>query len=280
MAKSLAARSATAGRVLAPIAVCAALIVPGVPAQAAPAPAMVTVVHGVRGLVADVKVDGKLVLSGFAPERITSALPLPPGPHHIQAWPTGAATGAKPVVDTTLSVTAGSHVTLGIGLDSAGHPQVTPFNDNLPLSGTTAVAVRDIAAAPAVRVTLDNRTLVASIQPPQQRVANITPGAHAVAVLPLAGGAPLVPPQNVPIVAGRAMVLYLIGSAKDHSLGWVAQTLRPSAALAAPRTVQTGVGPLDGPSSPALPLWGGLVLVGAAAGVAVRRRLRRGAPAA
>ncbi len=46
-------------------------------------------------------------------------------------------------------------------------------------------------------------------------MANITPGSHAVAVLPATGSTPLVPPQNVPVVAGRAMVLYLIGSGKE-----------------------------------------------------------------
>jgi len=54
-------------RILLPIAVCAAVLVPGAPATAtaptASAPAMVSVVHGVRGLVADVRVDGKLVLT-------------------------------------------------------------------------------------------------------------------------------------------------------------------------------------------------------------------------
>lgn len=279
MAKSLFAWALSAALAVAPAAAGAALVLPGVPAQAAvaPAPAKVTVVHGVRGLVADVRVDGKLVLSGFAPERITDPLSLPAGAHRIQAWPTGAAASARPLLDTVVRVTAGSHVTLGIGLNAAGKPQVTAYDDNLAgvPGGATAVAVRDIAAAPPVRVTVDNRVLTASIEAPQQKVSAITPGSHAVAVLPITGSTPLVPPQNVPVVAGRAMVLYLIGSGKDNSLGWIAQTVQPTVASAAPRTVQTGVGPIEtGAAEPVLPGLGGLALGGLLAGFLLRRRSR------
>ena len=71
---------------------------PGTLALLAPAPAsaadsgdaQLTVVHGVRGLVADVRLDGELVLSGFAPERVTDPLPVPAGRHSLQVWPSGA----------------------------------------------------------------------------------------------------------------------------------------------------------------------------------------------
>lgn len=240
-------------RILPPIAVSAAVLVPAASATAAApttsAPAMVSVVHGVRGLVADVRVDGKLVLSGFAPQRVTDPMALPAGPHRVQIWTSGAAASSKPVLDTTVSVTAGSHATLGVGLNSQGRPQITPYDDNLvPTSGgATAFAVRNIAATPPVRVTLDAKVVANAILAPQQAVTAVSPGTHTVAVLATASNSPLFPPQSVPTVAGRTMALYLIGSAKDKSLGWVAQTIRPTSA--APSTVQTGVGPIDQPAS-------------------------------
>ncbi|MEP6695999.1 MAG: DUF4397 domain-containing protein [Pseudonocardiales bacterium] len=257
-----------------------ALLCPIAPAAATAtatvaAPAQVTVVHGVRGLVADVRVDGQLILSGFAPERVTDPLPLPAGPHHVQIWPAGVAASSKPVLDVMIPVTAGARVTLGVGLDSQGAPQITVFNDQLAGAGasTTMVAVRDIAAAPPVRVTLDSTVLAAGIQAPQQQAATIAPGSHAVAVLPVSGTSPLLPSQNVTAVAGRAMVLYLIGSAKDNSLGWVAQSLVPGSG-AAPQTVQTGVGPPapDGPGWRLIVLAGLAVLVLAAGSVRLLRR--------
>ena len=79
------------------------------------------------------------------------------------------------------------------------------------------------------------------------------------------------PSQDVPVAAGRAVVLYLVGSQEDSTLGWVAQTIRPAAA-AAPTRVDTGVGPLqeatDGPPAALL-----LALpAGALALLAARRR--------
>ena len=42
------------------------------------------VVHGLRGLVADIYLDGTLVLPTFQPERSTDPLPIPAGDHLIE----------------------------------------------------------------------------------------------------------------------------------------------------------------------------------------------------
>lgn len=248
-------------RFLLPVVVCGAVLVPA-PAtavvQAAATPALVSVVHGVRGLVADVRVDGKLVLSGFAPQRVTDPMALSAGRHRVQIWTAGSPASAKPALDTSVTVTAGSHGTLAVGLSSQGKPQITLYDDNLDPagSGRTAFAVRNIAATPPVRITVDTAVVADAILAPQQKVTAVTPGAHTVAVLPAAGTSPLFPPQSVPTVAGRAMALYLIGSANDNSLGWVAQPIRG----AAPSNVRTGVGPMDQPAS-RTGYWARLILV-------------------
>lgn len=238
-------------RTLLLLALCAAVVVPGAAGATAAGPAapgMVSVVHGVRGLVADVRVDGQLVLSGFAPQRVTDPLPLPAGSHRVQIWTAGSPASTRPALDTSVTVTAGSHVTLAVGLDAQGTPQITVYDDNLAAvgGGGTALAVRNIAATPPVRVSFDGRVVAEAILAPQQKVTAVAAGTHTVAVLPATSDSPLFPPQSVPTVAGRAMALYLIGSAKDRSLGWVAQPIRP---VSAPTSVQTGVGALDRPVS-------------------------------
>ncbi len=268
-------------RLLAAFALCAAVFVPAVPATAATRPAspsaQVSVVNGLRGLVADVRVDGKLMLSGFATMRVSDPMALPAGPHRVLVSTAGAGKMKKPVLDTTFSTTAGSQTTLSVGLNSAGTPQITTFDDNLPPAGTgaTPLVVRNIAATPPVRITVDEVVLATASIAPQQRVTAVTPGNHTLGVLPAGGASPLLPAQSVPAMAGRSMALYLIGSAKDRSLEWVDQSL----GAAAPTSMQAGVGPVDEPglghrSAVRLGLTG-LVVVGILGMVACVGRARR-----
>ena len=251
------------------------------PAVAAPGsatakqePAVVTVVHGVRGLVADVRLDGKLVLGGFAPERVTDPLELTPGKHRVQIWPTGADKGSKPLLDDVLTVTSGQQATAAVGLDADGEPALTLYDDSKLLSkrGSTALVVRGLAATGAVRVDAGKSTVADALTASTEQVKQVSPGTYKVSAKNTAGGGNIVPAQEVPVAVGRAVVLYLIGSKKDKTLGWVAQTVRPSVA-GAPLRVDTGVGalPAEGPSS-ALLLLVPAGLAAAAVGARQRRR--------
>jgi len=249
---------------------------PATRAAAAAKPAVVTIVHGVRGLVADVRLDGDLVLSGFAPERVTDPMQLTPGRHRVQIWPTGADKDSKPLLDEVITTTSGQQATAAVGLDAKGKPALTVYDDAALLSkrGSTALVVRALAATGAVRVDADADTIASSLTASHEEAKAVEPGTYKVSAKDASGGRNLVPAQEVPVAAGRAVVLYLIGSKKDSTLGWVAQTVRPSV-KGSPLRVDTGVGPLpeQGPS-PAL-----LLLVPAglavAAGVRARRRPSR-----
>lgn len=244
-------------------------------ATAAPAStASLTVVHGVRGLVADVRLDGALVLSGFAPERVTDPLTLTAGSHHLQVWPTSVSPGTTPLVDKTFTIMAGEHATAALGVASGQRTTVTVYDDKtlLPNAGATALAVRGLADASGVKVVASGRTIAASLGSGQQEVQQVSPGTYTVSAR---AGVTAVPAQEVPVVAGRAVVLYLIGSQVNSTLSWIAQTVRPTASAAAPRRVNTGDGPL--PATPdRVPLAALLLLplgmlVVAARGIARRR---------
>ncbi len=227
-----------------------ALALPGT-AHAAPLAAkgdgtsVVTVVHGVRGLVADVKLDGKLVLSGFAPERVTDPLTVPAGEHRVQIWRSGSDQQGPPLLDATVDLPAGGRSTAGVGTGPGGKPFLALYDDDelLPDLGSTTIAVRGLADASDVTVTADGETIAESLDPRQEESERVDPGTYEVTALDGDSSRALVTPQDVPVTAGRAVVLYLIGSEQDKTLGWVAQTVRPGTS-GAPQRMDTGVGPL------------------------------------
>jgi hypothetical protein len=252
-----------------------ASVVTATPAAAAPGDTVLTVVHGVRGFVADVRLDDKLVLSGFAPERVTDPLEVPPGEHRVQAWPTGAAPGTAPVLDQVINLVGGEHVTAGIGLDQDGKPTITLFKDDglLADSGSTALVVRGLADADPVKVVAGDRTISDALGGAQQGVQQIAPGTYPVSVQPANGGPSTVPTADIPVVAGRAVVLYLIGSQQDNTLGWVAQSVLPNAS-SAPLRIDTGFGevPTAGDATTTVLVLG--LPTALLAAVALRRRHR------
>lgn len=243
-----------------------------VAAAAPPAPASITVVHGVLGLVADVQVDGKLVLSGFAPEQVTSPMSLTPGAHHVQITKSLEPSGSRPVLDASITVRSGEVATLAVGLTAAGQPVLSVYDDRLQGidKGGTVLAVRDIAAAQPVAISVNKKVVSSSLVSPQAAVVAVQAGSVPVAVQTASAATTLVPAQNVPVVAGRGTVLYLIGSEQQHTLSWVAQTVHPAAGTAAPTSVDTGYGPPPGYGERRLSLVPllliGLLAIGAVAG--------------
>ena len=216
------------------------------------APAVLTVVHGVRGLVADVRLDGSLVLSGFSAERVSDAVAVRAGTHRLQVWPAGAASRSTPLVDTVIKVLATQRVTVALGVGPGGQPLVKQYDDAdlLAFRGGAALVVRGLADAPGVLVTVKGRARLSSLKVGQQVVQQVPAGTYTVSAE--ASGGALIPPQDVQVLAGTAVVLYVIGSSQQHTLGWVAQVVRPSAD-AAPARIETGVGPVPtAPSGPPL----------------------------
>lgn len=254
------------------LALAAALTV-GAPAMAAvSATGQVVIVHGVRGLVANVDVDGSRALSAFQPERTTDPLKLTAGNHTV-AVRAANDPAAAPLLQQTLTVPAGGLVSAAVGLTADGKPSLTLFNERGPAvpAGKARLVVRHIAAAPTVQVTVDANPLSPALSGgPSQGVSDLAPGNHAVAVLG-PNGEPVIASQNVPLRAGTVTTIYLIGSQAEGTLTWLAR-VSDSRALAG---VPTGTAGLAATSARSVPWPAGVLLLAAVLLLLPVRRMRR-----
>jgi len=120
---------------------------PGASPAAAPT-GTVTIVHAVRGLVADVYVDGKLALRTFQPERVTDPIPLASGAHSVEVRTAGAPGTAAALLAGTIDVSANKSETVVVHPGPTGAPTITTYVNDLskvPL-GKARVVVRHAAA--------------------------------------------------------------------------------------------------------------------------------------
>jgi hypothetical protein len=219
----------------------------GAGAQAA-GTGQVVVVHGLRGVVADVSVDGKVVLKAFEPERTTDPLTLPAGRHTVEVRKTGSPATSTPVLKGTFDLAAGSRLSAVVHLGDDKKPQLTFFRDDVSAvtAGRSRLVVRDTAAAPALDVELNQAIVARNLVAPRQSAVEVAANRYRIAVL--ADKKVLATPQDVPLAEGSVSFLYLIGSADDHSLGWLAQ--RVEGVAKPPVAVKTGNSGLADPGHP------------------------------
>jgi hypothetical protein len=214
-----------------------------------PAPASVTLVHGVRGLIADVYLDGALALPAFEPERTTDALSIPAGPHTVDVRTAGAAADSAPVVSASVDLPPGGQFSAVVHLAQDGSPTVTLYPDEATAvaAGNARVIVRHAAAAPPIDVNLDGSQVAAALPNTGQANTDTAPGSHTVEVALGGAGTPALPPEDVPTTEGASTVLYLVGSANDNSLVWLAQ--QRTGVASAPTAVRSGTSGLAAPDA-------------------------------
>jgi hypothetical protein len=238
---------------------------------------LVRVVHGLRGLVADIYVDGTLVLPTFRPERSTDPLPVPAGPHTIDIRQAGAATTETPLLTQEVTVPPGFRGSLIAHLDREGAPTLTAFADDLSSvpPGQSRVVIRHAAAAGAVNVLLNDSPAFDRVRASGERADVVGAGQYQVAVTKPQGGKPLAAPEGVEYTDGTANFMYLIGSQKEGTLGWAA--VRIADLETAPAQIQTGDGSTRDADDRPSPGWLAASLLTAGSGVlwARSRRARR-----
>ena len=223
----------------------------------APETGGVVLVHGFRGLVADIRVDGENVLQGFEPERATDVLTLPAGPHAVEVRASSDPDG-EPLLAGDVTVIADARISAVVHEDRAGEPTFSVFRDDVgPVgAGRSRVVVRHTAAAPAIDIALDGQPAAADLANGDERAAEVAADTYEVSVSEAGSGDELASPEQVPFAEGTANFMYLIGSRQDQSLKWLAQ--REDQLAQAPGAVQTGNSGLAEDSG--FPLWPAVAL--------------------
>jgi hypothetical protein len=276
-ARTLTLVAVTAGMaLLAGPASATAVPVTGMPVSlqsAAGSDASVTLVHGVRGLLADVVVDGKTILKGFAYERASSPLQLTAGTYHVQVFKAGEP-HTNALLDVHLTVKAGQQITAAVGFDSAGNPKAYVFND--ALAGATqsaaSIVVRNVSQGTGPRVVLDGKTINTGLASGGQVIKGVSAGRHTVGLK--IGNTWLLTAQPVEAQAGKAMAVYIVGRQSAKSVALVADPITPTAAADAASVDTGGLAPVT--SDPLLPRPLALGLLGAGlAGFGLLMRRRR-----
>jgi hypothetical protein len=257
--------------VIVPLLICL-LALPATAAHADDDTATVTLVHGFRGLLADVYLDGQRILTGFAPERSTDPTAIPAGTHTIAVREADAPSSAAPVVEGTLELTPDANLSAVVHPDRDGEATISVFDNTFPAPGDNMAraVLRHTAAAPPVTVRVGNVTVADDLAPGDQEAGIVDPTADEV-VTTDASSQQLLAPARIDAAPDATVALYLIGSADDDSLGWLSQRL-DAAADAEPVAVPTGTGT-------GTPWWATAATVAAlllgVRLVAVARRLRR-----
>src|SRR5690349_15905888 len=214
-------------------AVLAAGVVGGLSAATAASAAAaengtVYVVHGVPGLTVDVYVNGKAALTSFKPGQVAGPLSLAPGSYDVAVRKAGAAATAAPAIDKKMTLPPGANVSLVAHLSAADTPVLTAFPNPVSglANGKARLVVRHAAAAPAVDVLAGGKPVFTGLTNPNQRTADLAPGSVSAAVALAGTTKPVIGPADLTLKAGQATVVYAIGSAQDHTLRLVTQSLQ------------------------------------------------------
>ncbi|MFF5262929.1 DUF4397 domain-containing protein [Actinomadura viridis] len=190
--------------------------------------ATVSVLHGVPGVTVDVYAGGKKVLSNFTPGSLSGPLQLPGGSHEIKIFKAGADPAGTPLISKSVTVSGGSNDTITAHLSQSGSPMITAFvNDTSAVpSGQARLTVRHIAAAPAVDIRANGKTVVTDLSNPDQAKVQVPAGTVSAEVLKAGTGNVVAGPANVSIGAGTNTIVYAWGSAQQNNLALAVQTIK------------------------------------------------------
>jgi len=218
-------RTCVAAAVVATASAVSPLLV-NTPAQATSSSADVTVVHGIPKTPVDVYLDGKLALNDFTFGTVTKPIALAPGSYSIAIRPHKASTKSKPILATTVKVTAGENASIVANLSAKGAPTLNAFRNptsSLPM-GDARVIIRHVADAPGVDVYAGKPKVVFDLTNPRQATLVIPAGKVTVKVDVSRTTTTVIGPATFDFKAGTTTVIYAIGSAAGKTLTVAVQT--------------------------------------------------------
>ena len=208
-----------------------------------PATGRVVVVHGLRGQLVDVYLDGELALPAFEPDRLTDPLDVPAGDHQVDLREPDTAADSEPFASATITVSGGADHSVLAHLSSSGEPMITAYEDPVTAvaPGQSDVLVRHGAQAPPIDVLFGAEELVDGLANSEQAQTQVPAAGYQVSVRD-AAGTMLVPANPVDLEDASRMILYLVGSEESGTLKWLAQPTRlPIPGAPTPARVPTAV---------------------------------------
>ncbi|MGW7194628.1 DUF4397 domain-containing protein [Streptomyces chryseus] len=275
-------RSRTPLTLAASAGVCALALGVTAPAMAAPAAeqdnkAMVSVFHGVPGLVVDVYANGDELLGDFKPGAVTAPQPLDAGTYDIQVFAAGQGPDGTPAIEKKIEVPAGANATIAAHLSADGKPQLTAFVDNVSQvdESKARLTVRHVAAAPAVDVRAGGQPVFKGLENPKEATTVVDAGTVSADVVLAGTNTVAIGPADLNLKEGTSNVVYAWGSAQDKNLALATQTF--SGTQSAPNAVNAGAAVTSNSSGQWL-AWAAVAGTVTVTGVLVARRTaaRRG----
>ena len=205
-----------------------ALFVQTVRTRAA-APASVSVLHAIPGVVVDVYVDNKRVIDNFEPGTLTKTFRIAAGSYTLAITAADAADASAPVIGPVdLTVASGMNYTAVAHLSEAGDPTAALFTNDTsaPGDGQGRLTVRHVAAAPAVDVLANGVPAITGLTNPNESVLVLPVGTISAAVAAAGTTAALIGPADVDIAARTNTIVYAWGSLADGNLALAVQSVR------------------------------------------------------
>ena len=206
MKKILAAAAVGAG----------ALVVLGAvaPANAAEAPAQLSVLHGVPGLTVDVYVNDELTLDDFKPGDLAGPLELPAGTYTVAITASDADDASAPAIGPVdLPLESGKNYTAVAHLTEAGEPTATLFTNDISQTapGEGRLTVRHVAAAPAVDVLAGGAPVITNLTNPNEQILNLPAGVVSASVAAAGTTDPVIGPADVDVAEGVNTIVVRVG---------------------------------------------------------------------
>ena len=194
--------------------------------EAEQANGVVTIVHGVPDLTADIYADGALLAAGVG-FGDTQVIDQAPGVVHVMVLPAGAAPTDQPLKTFDVEVKSNVNKTVAIYLDADGQARVSYFYDNVTQNQMKAqLTVRHLAEAPAVDVYVNGEVAFAGLANGDQDKAFLDAGTYTVKVT--AAGDPstvVVPDTPLDLAARTNTIVSAVGSLTAGTLTTQVQTL-------------------------------------------------------
>jgi hypothetical protein len=194
----------------------------------AAAPASVSVLHAIPGVVVDVYVDSKKVIDDFEPGTLTRTIRIPAGSYALAITAADAADASAPVIGPVdLTVASGMNYTAVAHLGETGVPTAALFTNDTsaPGSGQGRLTVRHVAAAPAVDVLANGTPAITGLTNPNESALVLPVGTISAAVAATGTTAALIGPADVAIAAHTNTIVYAWGSLADSTLALAVQTV-------------------------------------------------------